>query len=278
MPGQNPDPIARMFGVQSLQRSILNCYPRLVRTGASLTAPSTIVPKITTDPTDHSQQKAVERRRLPNRTGLVALKRGMGPWFDKETGASFPVTILQVNQLEVIYNKTSEKEGYNAVQVGYGSKNPAKVSKGLLGHFAKAQVNPKLKVAEFMVKTSEAFLPVGTELKADHFTPGQYVDLKGVSKGKGFAGVMKRHGFGGQRASHGTSLTHRHGGSYGANTTPGRVLPGKKMPGHMGAQNNTKQNSLVVDVDAENGIILVKGHVPGPKNSFVKVSDAIKKM
>jgi large subunit ribosomal protein L3 len=202
----------------------------------------------------------------------------MAPWFDKETGQQFVVTILQMSQVEVIYNKTIEKEGYNAVQVGYGSKNPEKVSKQLLGHFANAQVNPKLKVAEFMVKNKEGLLPVGTELKADFFQPGQFVDLKGVSKGKGFAGVMKRWGFKGQRASHGTSLTHRHGGSYGANSTPGRVLPGKKMPGHMGAVSCTKQNSLVVDVDAETGYILVKGTVPGPKDSFIRVSDAIKKL
>lgn len=252
-------------------------FPRLVRTGASLAAPSTVTAPIPADVPEHAQSKAVERRRLPLRTGLLALKRGMGPWFDQETGLTFPVTILEVSQVEVVYNKTVEKEGYNAVQIGYGSKNPKNVSRQLLGHYERAQVNPKSQLAEFMVKSTEGLVPVGTELKADHFTAGQFVDLKGVSKGKGFAGVMKRHGMKGQSASHGASLSHRSGGSYGANTTPGRILPGKKMPGRMGGKSSTKQNSLVVEVDAENGLILVKGHVPGPKNAFVRVSDAIKK-
>lgn len=253
-------------------------FPKFVRTGASLTAPSTVTSEAVADSPEHSQEKAVERRRLPLRTGLLALKRGMGPWFDQKTGETFPVTVLEVNQVEVIYNKTREVEGYCAVQVGYGAKNPKRVSRQLLGHFEKAQVNPKVKVAEFMVKSEEGLVPVGTELKASHFEVGQYVDLKGVSKGKGFAGVIKRYGMKGQPASHGTSLTHRSGGSYGANTSPGRVLPGQRMPGRMGGKSSTKQNSLVVDVDAENGLILVKGHVPGPKNSFVRVSDAIKKL
>lgn len=265
-----------MFVGPSLRQKLFS--PRLVRTAASLTSPTTIQKTVIPRTPDHSPTNAYLRRRLPFRTGLIAVKRGMAPWFNKETGEQFVVTILQVNQVEVIYNKTIENEGYNAVQVGYGSKNPEKVSKQLLGHFANAKVNPKLKVAEFMIKNKDGFLPIGTELKADHFKVGQFVDLKGVSKGKGFAGVMKRFGFKGQRASHGTSLTHRHGGSYGANSTPARVLPGKKMPGHMGNINCTKQNSLIVDVDAENGFILVKGCVPGPKNSFVKVSDAIKKL
>ncbi|KAH3674459.1 hypothetical protein WICMUC_003296 [Wickerhamomyces mucosus] len=271
-----------ILGINTISNKILpyttRQFPRLVRTGASLTAPSTISRTIIPEETNHSQSKAVDRRRVPLRTGLIALKRGMGPWFNEKTGETFPVTILEVNQVEVIYNKTKAKEGYFAVQVGYGSKNPNKVSRQLLGHFSKAQVNPKSKVAEFMIKNENGLLPVGTELKANHFIPGQYVDLKGVSKGKGFQGVVKRYGMKGQKSSHGTSLTHRHGGSYGANTTPGRVLPGKKMPGHMGNKNVTKQNSLVVDVDAANGIILVKGHVPGPDNAFVKVSDAIKKI
>ncbi|KAH3679233.1 hypothetical protein WICPIJ_008667 [Wickerhamomyces pijperi] len=267
-----------LLGLNPLTKRLTLQFPRLVRTGASLTAPSTITKTFIANEPNHSQAKAVERRRVPSRTGLVALKRGMGPWFDEATGVTFPVTILEVNQVEVILNKTKAKEGYSAVQVGYGSKNPNKVSRQLLGHFAKAKVNPKSKVAEFMIKNDEGLLPVGTELKPSHFTPGQYVDLKGVSKGKGFQGVVKRYGMKGQKSSHGTSLTHRHGGSFGANTTPGRVLPGKKMPGHMGNKNVTKQNSLVVDINDEAGYILVKGHVPGPDNSFVKVSDAIKKM
>jgi large subunit ribosomal protein L3 len=271
-----------LLGIQSLATRLLPLtarqLPKLVRTGASLTAPSTVQQVNEEDLPEHTQEKAIDRRRLPLRSGLIALKRGMGPWFDQETGETFPVTVLEVNQVEVIYNKTKQLEGYYAVQVGYGSKNPNKVPRQLLGHFEKAQVNPKSKVAEFMVKSEEGLLPVGTELKADHFTPGQFVDLKGVSKGKGFAGVIKRYGMKGQSASHGTSLAHRSGGSYGANTTPGRVIPGQRMPGRMGGKNCTKQNSLVVDVDAENGIIYVKGHVPGPKNSFVKVSDAIKKL
>lgn len=271
-----------VFGVQSLATRILPLglrqFPKLVRTGASLTAPSTVSHEIDADVPEHHQSKAVDRRRLPLRTGLIALKRGMGPWFDQKTGESFPVTVLEVSQVEVVYNKTKKTEGYFAVQVGYGSKNPNNVSRQLLGHFERAKVNPKSKVAEFMVKSEDGLIPVGTELKADHFSVGQFVDLKGVSKGKGFAGVIKRWGMKGQSASHGASLSHRSGGSYGANTTPGRVIPGQRMPGRMGGKNCTKQNSLIVDVDPENGIILVKGHVPGPKNSFIKVSDAIKKI
>lgn len=256
-------------------------FPRLVRTGASLTAPSTIQQKIITEAPNHTQEKAVERRRVPFRTGLIAIKRGMGPWFDEATGETYPVTILEVDQVEVVYNKTKENEGYYAVQVGYGVKNPKRETRQMLGHFEKAQVNPKIKLSEFMVKNEEGLLPVGTILNADFFKPGQFVDIKGVSKGKGFAGVMKRYGMKGQKASHGASLSHRSGGSYGANTSPGRVLPGKRMPGRMGGQSSTKQNSLVVNVekiDEYRGMILVKGHVPGPTNAFVNVSDAIKKL
>ncbi|CCH43344.1 50S ribosomal protein L3 [Wickerhamomyces ciferrii] len=253
-------------------------YPKLVRHGASLTAPSSITKITKAPPIAHSPNEARLRKRLPSRTGLIAIKRGMAPYFDKKTGEKFGVTLLQVENLEVLYNKTPELNGYYAVQIGYGSKSPYKTSRGLLGHFAKAGVNPKSFVKEFQVKDESGLLPIGTELKVNHFQPGQLIDVKGVSKGKGFAGVMKRWGFKGLRASHGTSIMHRHGGSYGQNQDPGRIDKGKKMPGHMGNQNNTKQNVKVVEIDEENGFLLVKGGVPGPKNSFVRLQDAIKQI
>jgi len=253
-------------------------YPKFVRHGASLTSPNAITPKIEAPKIQHSPDMARLRRRLPLRTGLIALKRGMAPYFNKETGERFGVTVLEVDNVEVLLNKTAETSGYYAVQVGYGKKSPYKVTRQMLGHFARAQVNPKSCVKEFQVKDETGLLPVGTQLKADHFQPGTLLDVKGISKGKGFAGVMKRWNFGGLRASHGTSVMHRHGGSYGMNQDPGRVLPGKKMPGHMGHKNSTKSNVEVVEVDAENGIILVKGGVPGPKNAFVKLQDSIKQI
>lgn len=253
-------------------------FPRFVRHGASLTSPGAVTPFSEAPKINHSPELARTRKRLPKRCGLIALKRGMAPYFDKETGERFAVTILEVDQVEVIMSKSPEKEPLYAVQLGYGRKSPYKVSRQMLGHFARAKVNPKSCLMEFQVRDETGLLPVGTLLKADHFKPGQFLDVKGVTKGKGFAGVMKRWNFKGLRASHGTSIMHRHGGSYGANQDPGRILPGKKMPGHMGNKNNTKQNVKVVDVDVENGFILVKGSVPGPTNSFLKLQDAIKKM
>lgn len=237
---------------------------------------------VTTIPTktpllNHSHEAAQSRRLLPDRTGVLAKKCGMITWFEP-SGKVYPCTVLEVDRLQVTHTKTLEKDGYFAVQLGLGNASYTKVSRPLLGHFARAEVAPKQHVAEFQVKSEAGLLPLGTLISADHIKEGQFVDIKSKSKGKGFAGVMKRHHFHGLRATHGTTLKHRSAGSTGSTQDPGRVLPGKKMAGHMGNQNVTIQNSKVVKVDAEKGIILVKGPVSGPIGSLVKISDAIKKL
>lgn len=258
---------------------LLRClFKRSVSTKPHLIAPS-IASSVFSAPPKVSQdvEEAHKRKWLPNRHGAIAQKAGMKSYFDPETGVRVPCTILVLDNVEVILNRTFKENGYVACQVGYGNKHPKHVTRQLLGHFASHNVNPKSKVTEFRIK-DETYLPkVGTPILPSFFKPGQYVDLKSTSKGKGFAGVMKRHNFKGQGASHGTSLTHRHGGSYGQNQDPGRVLPGRKMPGRMGGHQVTLQNSQVLEVDDANGVILVKGPVPGPKGTYVKIQDAIKK-
>ncbi|CAG57964.1 uncharacterized protein GVI51_B02057 [Nakaseomyces glabratus] len=226
----------------------------------------------------HQPQQAHLRKWLPNRCGAVTQKVGMMPYFDEKTGERIAATILQFNNVEVLMHRRLDEDGYVACQVGYGNRSVDKVSRQMLGHFATLNVNPKEKVTEFRVKNEEGLLPIGTHIKPDFFTEGQYLDVRSVSKGKGFAGVMKRHNFKGLRASHGTSVMHRHGGSYGQNQDPGRVLPGKKMPGHMGVQNVTVQNVKILKVDEANNVIWVKGAVPGPNGTYVKIQDAIKKL
>ncbi len=262
----------------SFNAKVIAQVPKFVRTGASLTSLDAVTGTITkAKPVNHSAEQARLRKRLPLRPGLIGIKRGMIPYYT-ESGDRFPCTVVEIDSVEVIYNKTAAKEGYYAVQLGYGNANPDKISRGLLGHFEKAVVSPKEAVYEFQVKDESGLVPVGTELKADHFQPGQFVDVQSVSKGKGFAGVMKRWHFAGLRASHGTSVAHRHGGSYGMNQTPGRVYPGRKMPGHMGHRHVTIQNSKVVEVNTEEGYVLIKGPVSGANGTFVQLSDAIKKM
>lgn len=226
---------------------------------------------------NHSQEAAQSRRLLPERTGMLAKKCGMVTWFEP-SGETYPCTVLEIDRLQVTHTKTLEKDGYYAVQLGLGNKSYKKVTRPLLGHFARAEVAPKQHVAEFQVKSEAGLLPLGTLITADHLKEGQFVDIKSRSKGKGFAGVMKRHHFHGLRATHGTTLKHRSAGSTGSTQDPGRVLPGKKMAGHMGTQYATIQNSKVVKVDAEKGIVLVKGPVSGPKGCLVRISDAIKKL
>jgi len=170
-----------------------------------------------------------------------------------------------------------DQHGYWAVQVGSGSKDPRNVTRPMLGHFSKAKVAPKRTVREFRVNGEQGLLPPGTIITPDHFVEGQYVDVRANSKGKGFAGVMKRWGFKGLRASHGVSVSHRSAGSMGQSQDPGRVLPGKKMAGRMGGSRVTVQNVPIIKVDAELGVILVKGPIPGPDKAFVMVQDAIKK-
>jgi large subunit ribosomal protein L3 len=208
------------------------------------------------------------------RTGLIGKKMGMTRIFTAD-GQHIPVTVLKVDNLEVVDVRTKEANGYNAVQLGWGMAKPKNVSKPMRGHFAKAKVEPKRKVAEFRV-SDDAMLSVGMEISADHFVAGQRVDVVGTSIGKGFAGAMKRHNFSGLEASHGISVSHRSHGSTGNSQDPGKVWKGKKMAGHMGAVRTTTQNLEVVSTDSERGLVLVKGAVPGSKGGYVYISDAKK--
>jgi large subunit ribosomal protein L3 len=209
------------------------------------------------------------------RTGLIARKEGMSRIFD-EDGRHVPVTVLKVDECQVIAVRSEENDGYVAVQLGAGKAKVKRTSKQNRGHFAKAKVEPKKKLAEFRV-SNENILDVGAEIGANHFIPGQYVDVTGTSIGKGFAGAMKRHNFGGLRASHGVSVSHRSHGSTGQCQEPGKVFKGKKMAGHMGAERVTTQNLEIVAIDEEDNLILVKGAVPGSKQGWVLISDAVKK-
>ena len=227
---------------------------------------------------EHTPEHALARRQIAGRVGLLATKVGMvGTWNDK--GRKIPCTVLQIDRNQVLQHKTVAIHGYDAIQVGCGARQPRNVSRAMLGHFAQAQAFPKRKVTEFRVRPTEGDTApqLGDQLTVDLFTPGQYVDVRSDSKGKGFAGVMKRYGFKGLRASHGVSISHRAAGSMGQSQDPGRVLPGKKMAGRMGGKQVTVQNVEVVEIDREQGLLMVKGPVPGPKGCFVKVQDAIKK-
>ncbi len=209
------------------------------------------------------------------RTGLIARKEGMTRIFS-EDGTQIPVTVLKVDECQVVAVRDQEKDGYVAVQLGAGKARVKRTSAANRGHFAKAKVEPKKKVAEFRV-SNENILEVGAELGANHFVPGQFVDVVGTSIGKGFAGAMKRHNFRGLRATHGVSVSHRSHGSTGQRQDPGRVFPGKKMAGHLGAERVTTQNLEVVGIDLEDNLILVRGSVPGNKNGWVLISDAVKR-
>jgi len=208
------------------------------------------------------------------RTGLIAQKLGMTRVFTEE-GIHVPVTVLSVEKCEVTDVKTEDKHGYSAVQVGWGSAKPNRVSKPLRGQFAKAKVEPKRRLVEFRV-SPDAIVEIGTQISAEHFLVGQKVDVSGTSIGKGFAGGMKRHNFGGLEASHGVSISHRSHGSTGNSQDPGKVWKGKKMAGHMGDAKRTVQNIKVHAVDADRGLVLVRGSVPGAKGGFVLISDACK--
>ena len=208
------------------------------------------------------------------RSGIIARKLGMTRVFN-DAGHHVPVTVLKLDDVQVVAVRNAEKDGYTALQLGAGVAKAKNVSKPMRGHFAKANVLPKSKLAEFRV-SDDAVLDVGASLAASHFVAGQKVDVVGTTQGKGFAGAMKRHNFGGLRASHGVSVSHRSHGSTGQCQDPGKVFKGKKMAGHMGAVRNTTQNIEVVSVDDEDGVILLHGAVPGPKNGWVLISDAIK--
>jgi large subunit ribosomal protein L3 len=193
-----------------------------------------------------------------------------------EAGENVPVTVLRVDNCQVVAQRTEQKDGYTAVQLGVGTRKVKNTPKALRGHFASAQVEPKRKVAEFRV-SPENLIEVGAEITAEHFVPGQFVDVTGTSIGKGFAGVMKRYNFSGGRATHGVSVSHRSHGSTGQRQDPGRVFKGKKMAGHLGNERVTTQNLQVVRTDADRGVILVRGAVPGAKGGWLIVRDAVKK-
>lgn len=209
------------------------------------------------------------------RSGIIAEKLGMSSLFN-EQGRILPVTLMKIDNCQVIAHKTMEKHGYNAVVLGAANKKPSRESKAMKAVFAASKVEPKKHLREFRI-TEDSFIEVGSDLRVDHFTIGQFVDVTGTSLGKGFAGGMKRHNFRGLEASHGVSVSHRSHGSTGGRQDPGRVFKNKKMAGHMGSERVTKQNLEIVGVDMENSILLIKGAVPGHKGSIVYISDAIKK-
>ena len=208
------------------------------------------------------------------RTGVIAKKLGMARFFD-EAGAHVPVTVLSLEGCQVVAQRTKDKDGYVALQLGAGAKKPKNTSKAMRGHFAKGEVEPKHKLVEFRV-SEDNLIDVGAEITADHFVPGQKIDVTATTVGKGFAGAMKRWNFGGLRATHGVSVSHRSHGSTGQRQDPGRTFKGKKMAGHLGQETVTTLNVTVWRVDAERGLILVKGAVPGTEGTYVKVRDAVK--
>ncbi len=209
------------------------------------------------------------------RSGVIAQKVGMTRVFT-DAGEHVPVTVLKLNNCQVVAHRSKEKDGYVALQLGSGLKKVKNVSKAERGHFAIAKVEPKRTVAEFRV-TEDALIPVGAEITADHFVVGQFVDVTGTSIGKGFAGPMKRWNFGGLRASHGVSISHRSHGSTGGRQDPGKTFKNKKMAGHMGVERVTTLNLRVVQTDVARGLILVEGAVPGAKGGWITVRDAVKK-
>jgi large subunit ribosomal protein L3 len=209
------------------------------------------------------------------RTGVIAKKMGMMRLFN-EDGRHVPVTVLALEGCQVVGARNEERDGYFAVRLGAGARKAKNVNKPQRGEFAKAQVEPKARVAEFRVDNADGLLPVGATVSADHFIDGQLVDITGHTQGKGFAGAMKRWGFGGMRASHGVSITHRAHGSTGQRQDPGKVFKNKKMAGHMGDRQRTQQNLEIVRTDVARGLIFVKGSVPGAKNGWLLVRDAVK--
>ena len=208
------------------------------------------------------------------RSGVIAQKLGMTRVFT-DGGEHVPVTVLQLDNCQVVAHRTMEKNGYVALQLGSGRRKTKNVSKAMRGHFAASKVAPKSEMAEFRV-SEDAMIPVGAELTADHFVVGQYVDVTGTSVGKGFAGAMKRHNFGGLRASHGVSISHRSHGSTGGRQDPGKTFKNKRMAGHMGDVTVTTLNLKVIRTDVERGLLLVEGAVPGSKGGMILVRDAVK--
>ena len=209
------------------------------------------------------------------RSGVIAQKMGMTRVFS-DAGEHIPVTVLQLAQCQVIGHRTKDKNGYVALQLGSGSRRANNMSKADRGTFAKVKIEPKRKLAEFRV-SDDSLIPVGAEITADHFLVGQFVDVCGISIGKGFAGGMKRWNFGGLRATHGVSISHRSIGSTGGRQDPGKTFKNKKMPGHMGVDRVTTLNLMVVRIDIERGLLMIEGAVPGAKGGWITVRDAVKK-
>ena len=209
------------------------------------------------------------------RSGAIAQKVGMTRIFT-EAGEHVPVTVLRLANCQVVAHRSTDKNGYVALQLGSGTRKPGTMTKAERGHFATAQVEPKRKLAEFRVQESD-LIPIGAEITADHFAVGQFVDVTGISIGKGFAGPMKRWNFGGLRASHGVSISHRSHGSTGGRQDPGKTFKNKKMAGHLGVERVTTLNLKVVQTDVERGLILVEGAVPGHKGGWITLRDAVKK-
>ena len=209
------------------------------------------------------------------RSGVIAQKVGMTRVFT-EAGEHIPVTVLKLGNCQVLGHRTTEKNGYVALQLGAGTRKTVYMPNADRGQFALAKVEPKRKVVEFRV-SQDSLIPVGAEIQADHFVVGQFVDVTGTSIGKGFAGGMKRWNFGGLRATHGVSISHRSIGSTGGRQDPGKTWKNKKMPGHMGVDRITTLNLRVVQTDVARGLILVEGAVPGSKGGWIRVRDAVKK-
>jgi large subunit ribosomal protein L3 len=209
------------------------------------------------------------------RSGVIAQKVGMTRVYN-DAGENIPVTVLKVDNCQVVAHRTVEKNGYVALQIGVGKAKVKNVTKADRGHFAIAKVEPKKRVEEFRVDNT-GLIPVGAEITADHFVAGQFVDVTGTTTGKGFAGGMKRWNFGGLRATHGVSVSHRSIGSTGGRQDPGKTFKNKKMPGHLGAETVTTQNLKVVSTDAARGLILVAGAVPGVNGGWIRVKDAVKR-
>jgi large subunit ribosomal protein L3 len=222
-----------------------------------------------------SSSKVTEPLEKKMRSGLIARKLGMTRIYTAE-GAQVPVTVLKVDNVHVVSHKTVEKDGYLAVQLGSATPKIKRLTKADRGHFAKNGVEPKRKLQEFRV-SADMTMPVGAEVTADHFVAGQFVDVTGTSKGKGFQGGIKRWNFGGLRATHGVSVSHRSIGSTGNRQDPGKVFKNKKRPGHLGVDTITTQNVVVVRTDVERGLILLKGSVPGAPGGWVSVRDAVKR-
>src|SRR5216117_3827461 len=211
----------------------------------------------------------MDKRKRNMRSGVIAQKVGMTRVFT-EAGEHVPVTVLKMENVQVLAHRTDEKNGYTALQLGAGTRKPSRVTRAERGSFAVAKVEPKRKLAEFRV-SPDNLIEVGAEITADHFVKGQHVDVTGTNQGKGFQGAMKRWNFSGLRATHGVSVTHRSHGSTGQRQDPGKVFKNKKMAGHMGARNRTQQNLEVVRTDPIRGLLFIKGSVPGHKGSWLTV-------